>query len=257
VSAIAGRPNGHARGERVAIIGGGVTGALSAARLAARGFEVILLEKAGIGNGSSSRSMAGIRAQFGVAESVVGMLFSEWWYTHFHDLLGIPPDSRQPVIRQNGYLFLYDHPDAPDPAPNARTLWTRAQAAADMQQRIGVAVEVLGADEIGRRWSHLATERLVGATFCGTDGFLFPVVIYGDGVRRAQELGAQVLQRTTVLGARHRGGRIVALETSRGPVEVDWVVNCTNAWAARVSPLLAGLVLPITPIKRFLYHLTS
>jgi len=244
-----------AAGERVAIVGGGVTGALSAVRLAERGFEVILLEKAVIGNGSSSRSMAGIRAQFGVEESVVGMLFSEWWYTHFHDLLATPPNARQPVIRQNGYLFLFDHPDAPDAAPNARSHWERAQAAAAMQQRIGVTVEVLASTEVGRRWSHLATDRLIGATWCPTDGFLFPPVIYGEGVRRAQELGARVLQRTAVVGARQQGGRIVALETSRGPVEVDWVVNCTNAWAARVSPLLGGLTLPITPIKRFLYHL--
>jgi sarcosine oxidase, subunit beta len=247
--------NRRAAAERVAIIGGGVTGALSAARLAERGFEVTLLEKAAIGNGSSSRSMAGIRAQFGVEESVVGMLFSEWWYTHFHDLLATAPDARQPVIRQNGYLFLYDHPDAPDAAPNARRNWERAQAAAAMQRRIGVSVEVLAADEIGRRWSHLATDRLVGATWCPTDGFLFPPVIYGEGVRRAQELGARLRQRTVVLGATQQGGRIVALETSRGPVEVDWVVNCTNAWAARVSPLLGGVALPITPVKRFLYHL--
>src|SRR5262249_38057782 len=60
--------------ERVAIIGGGVTGALTAARLAERGFDVVLLEKAAIGNGSSSRSMAGIRAQFGGQQTVIGML---------------------------------------------------------------------------------------------------------------------------------------------------------------------------------------
>jgi sarcosine oxidase, subunit beta len=136
---------GRATAERVAIIGGGVTGALTAARLAERHFEVTLLEKAAMGNGSSSRSMAGIRAQFGVEESVVGMLFSEWWYSHFHDLLATAPDARQPVIRQNGYLFLYDHPDAPDAAPNALQNWQRAQAGAAMQRRIGVAVEVLAA----------------------------------------------------------------------------------------------------------------
>jgi glycine/D-amino acid oxidase-like deaminating enzyme len=33
------------------------------------------------------------------------------------------------------------------------------------------------------------------------------------------------------------------------------VVNCTNAWAARVSPLVGGLALPIAPTKRFLYQL--
>src|SRR5690348_16040845 len=101
---------GRGAAERVAIIGGSVTGALTAARLAQRGFDVVLLEKAGIGNGSSSRSMAGIRAQFGVEETVIGMLFSEWWYVHFHELLHTPLALQQPVIKQNGYLFLYDHP---------------------------------------------------------------------------------------------------------------------------------------------------
>jgi sarcosine oxidase subunit beta len=45
----------------VVIIGGGSTGALSAVRLAEQGFQVTVLEKAQIGNGSSSRSAAGIR----------------------------------------------------------------------------------------------------------------------------------------------------------------------------------------------------
>ncbi|HEY8741615.1 MAG TPA: FAD-binding oxidoreductase [Chloroflexota bacterium] len=245
----------HTSHGRVAIVGGGVTGALTAARLAERGFEVVLLEKAAIGNGSSSRSMAGIRAQFGVEETVVGMLFSEWWYANFHDLLATPRALRQPVLRQNGYLFLYDDPSAANAAPDARGHWARAQASVAMQQRVGLAVELLDAADIRRRWPHLAAERLCGATWCPTDGFLFPPVIYGEGVRRAEELGARILQRTAVLGARRHNGRIVALETTGGLVETDWVVNCTNAWAARTSPLLGGMPLPIGPVKRFLYYL--
>ena len=54
-------------GEHVVIIGGGATSALSAVRLAERGFRVTVLEKAQLGNGSSSRSAAGIRAQVGSA----------------------------------------------------------------------------------------------------------------------------------------------------------------------------------------------
>src|SRR5215472_18805223 len=102
--------------EHVIIIGGGATGALIAVRLAERGFRVTVLEKAHVGNGSSSRSAAGIRAQFSTEETVVGMQYSEWWYTHFHDILQSPPDVRQqPVIRQNGYLFLFESPDAIPP----------------------------------------------------------------------------------------------------------------------------------------------
>ena len=131
--------------ERVVIIGGGVTGALTAVRLAERGFDVVALEKARIGNGSSSRSNACIRAQFGVEETVVGMMYSEWWYTQFHDTLKTPPEQAQTVIEQNGYLFLYEDPEqagAPwrsDLRHAARTVWDRALAQVAMQQRDGPA----------------------------------------------------------------------------------------------------------------------
>ncbi len=63
----------HTIAEHVVLIGGGSTNALTAVRLAERGFRVTVLEKAKIGNGSSSRSAAGIRAQFSVEETVIGM----------------------------------------------------------------------------------------------------------------------------------------------------------------------------------------
>src|SRR6266571_6997783 len=91
--------------EHVVVIGGGATGALIAVRLAEHGFRVTVVEKAQVGNGSSSRSAAGIRAQFSIEETVVGMQYSEWWYTQFHQILQTPPERRQPVIQQNGYLF--------------------------------------------------------------------------------------------------------------------------------------------------------
>src|SRR5712692_1948656 len=99
-----------ATGERVVLIGGGATSALAAVRLAERGFRVTVVEKAALGHGSSSRSNAGIRAQFGVDATIVGMRYSEWWYGHFHDLLHTPAERRQPVIQHNGYLFLYEDP---------------------------------------------------------------------------------------------------------------------------------------------------
>src|SRR6059058_1186875 len=81
----------HSLADHVVLIGGGATNALTAVRLAERGFRITILEKAKIGNGSSSRSAAGIRAQFSVEETVVGMQYSEWWYTQFHEILHTPP----------------------------------------------------------------------------------------------------------------------------------------------------------------------
>jgi glycine/D-amino acid oxidase-like deaminating enzyme len=245
-------------GERVVVIGGGASGALIAVRLAERGFAVIVLEKAAIGNGSSSRSNACIRAQFSVEETVVGMMYSEWWYTHFHELLQTPPERTQPVIEQNGYLFLYEHPEMvedPDLRGPTQRDWEQALARVEMQRGFGLPVEALSPEQVHAGWPHIDPERLIGATWCPTDGFLHPHIVYGEGFRRAGELGVDLRQRTEVLGARHAGGRIVAVETSQGSVEADFVVNATNAWAPRVSARLGGMPLPISPLKRYLYHL--
>jgi sarcosine oxidase subunit beta len=247
--------------EHVVLIGGGSTNALIAVRLAERGFRVTALEKARIGNGSSSRSAAGIRAQFSVEETVIGMQYSEWWYTQFHEILRTPPERSQPIIKQNGYLFLYEDPEQAAPAwkPSIRSAaaqaWQLAQANVAMQQKIGLPVEILTSQEIHERWPHLEPGRLVGATWCPTDGFLFPQMIYTEGFRRAQELGARVLQDTEVIGATLRGGRIIALETMKGPIEADWFVNGTNAWAPRLSRRIGGMPLPVSPLKRYHYFL--
>ncbi|HET9109622.1 MAG TPA: FAD-binding oxidoreductase [Ktedonobacterales bacterium] len=243
-------------GDRVAIIGGGVTGALSAVRLAERGFRVTVLEKAHIGNGSSSRSAAGIRAQWSVAETIRGLRYAEWWYGQFHEALQTPPERRQPVIRRNGYLFLYEHPERAESERRAEVAaaWELGQANVARQRAAGVPVETLTSTEVARRWPWLTADRLIGAAWGPDDGFLHPHVIYGEGFRRARELGVEVWTETEALGAQAHGGRITTLHTTRGPLAVDWVVNATNAWAPRVSERLGGMALPISPVKRYLYH---
>ena len=104
-----------------------------------------------------------------------------------------------------------------------------------MQQRMGLPVEVLSPAEVSGRWPHIEPDRLIGATWCPTDGFLHPHIIYGEGFRRTRELGVDVRQGIEVIGVRLRNGRILSLETTDGEVEADWFVNATNAWAPRVS----------------------
>ncbi len=255
------RPLPASSADHVVLIGGGSTNALTAVRLAERGFRVTTLEKARIGNGSSSRSAAGIRAQFSVEETVIGMQYSEWWYTQFHQALRTPPERSQPVFQQNGYLFLYEDPEQAAPVwkPSIRIaaarIWQLAQANVAMQQDIGLPVEILDPQTVQDRWPCIETDRLVGATWCPTDGFLFPQMIYIEGFRRAQELGVHLMQDTEVIGATLRGGRIIALETTKGPIEADWFVNGTNAWAPRLSRRIGGMSLPISPLKRYHYFL--
>ena len=153
-------PLRHTSADHVVLIGGGSTNALIAVRLAERGFHVTILEKAKIGNGSSSRSAAGIRAQFSIEETVVGMQYSEWWYTQFHEILHTPIERNQPVIQQNGYLFLYEDPEQAAPAwkPGIRSAaaqsWHQAHANVAMQKKVGLPVEILTPKEVNQRWQH-------------------------------------------------------------------------------------------------------
>src|SRR5262249_29867979 len=156
--------------------------------------------------------------------------------------------------------FLYEDPAAVPAWQQRRReelarIWQQAQVGAAMQQCVGLPVEVLSPQHVHERWPHLDPYRLVGATWCPTDGFLIPHMIYSEGFRRAQELGVAVLQQTEVLGAMLHAGRISALVTSQGMIEADWFVNATNAWAARISPRIGGMALPVLPLKRYLYFL--
>jgi sarcosine oxidase, subunit beta len=249
------------KAAQAVIIGGGASGALIAARLAERGFHVIALEKAVIGNGSSGRSAACIRAQWGTSETAACMLYAEWFYLNFHDLLHSTAEDRPWIIKQNGYLFLYEHPQQavppwqPTHRQRAARAWQAAQDYVAMQQKLGVAVELLESHEVQRRWPHILAERLIGATWGPNDGFLNHDLIYSRGFARAQALGAELRQQVEVTGAKVRDGRILNLETSSGPVEGDWFINATGAWAPRVSRCIGGMELPISPVKRFLYYL--
>lgn len=244
-------------GDKVVIIGGGATGALIAVNLAEAGYQVTVCEKASIGNGSSSRSAACARAQFGTPETVIGMRYAEDWYVNFATKLQTSENGTGRVFVQNGYLFMYEDPsssDCPDPADAAMS-WQDAPERVRMQQSYDLPVELLNAAQVRERWPFIDQGNIIGATWCPTDGFLRHDLIYQHGFERARELGVTILQNTEVVGARLERSHIVALQTTQGEIPCDWVINATNAWANRLSGKIGGMELPVEPLKRFLYFL--
>lgn len=245
-------------GDRVIVIGGGATGALIAWLLTMCGFSVTVFEKKSIGNGASSRSAACIRAQWKTLETVIGMMFSEDFYLRFNQILEVPDEDRSWMIRQNGYLWLYENPDEYfDPAKHraARDFWDQAKIDVQTQQSVRLPVELLSPDEVHHRWPHINPDRLIGATWCNSDGFLNHDPVYQQGFAAAKRHGATLKQNTEVLSGVSRGGKLVGVHTTAGYVEADWFVNAANIWAPRLSRRLDGMDLPVKPEKRYLYYL--
>lgn len=225
---------------RAVIVGAGISGVLVARELCLAGWDVTVLEAQHVGAGSSSRTAAGIRQQFSTPSTVRGMRYAVDFYARFGEEVGAR------CLEQAGYLFLCGDPVA-EAAARARVV---------MQQAAGLHdVAFLSADEVVTRFPWVERSVITGGTWCPSDGFLLPAVIYGEGSRRLRELGGTILTRAPVVRAEHAGGRLVAVHTPQGRHEADLFVDCTNAWSPRVGALLGATALPVAPIKRYLWFL--
>lgn len=218
------------------VIGGGIHGCSVAYHLAKRGLShVVLLEKDYLAACGTGRSAAGIRHQFGTevnvrlsAASVKMMenLVQELDYPHSIDLM------------QKGYLMLAFN-------PSELELFSRNVA---LQHQIHADCEtvILSPEEIHELLPHLNTDGVLGGSFNPRDGHANPwhtTQAYADAARR---LGAEVNTRTEVTGIRLEHDRVIGVDTTKGEIFTDCVVNCAGPFGAVVGSMV-GLDIPLTP----------
>ncbi len=226
---------------KAVVIGAGISGMLTAVRLRQAGWMVVVVEARHIGAGSSSRTAAGIRQQFSTPETVIGMRYSVDVYRRFPEEIG---GMMVPIV-ENGYLFLLgDGSDA-------------AAARVAMQRRCGLEeVELLAPDAVASRFPFVDPEIIVGATWCPSDGFLRPEVVYGEAAASARSRGVAVRQGAPVRGTRRQGARLSAVQAGAEWIEADLFVDATNAWTRRTAEVLGATVLPVDPLKRYLWFVS-
>lgn len=212
---------------RVAIVGAGALGLSTALHLAEAGqFEVTVVEAEHIAEGSSSRSIGIIETQymneFDIAVRAFGLRFAKKLAAtdglHFNT---------------NGYLRLGDSEQALE--SYARSI--------DLQRKHGVDdARVLDKAEIAKLIPQLEMGDRIGGLYGPSDGYvdghLFSNAM-GDIARRH---GATILQKAKLLGASSGSGGEFALQTSRGEVIADIVVNAAGGWAGKVGDVLGAPV---------------
>jgi len=105
-------------------------------------------------------------------------------------------------------------------------------------------------EEIARLNPAIRLDGVAGGAFCPSDGFIRPLAIVEGYLAAAERLGVRLEWNAEVTGMRHgRKGEISTVETSRGPLAVDAVVNAGGPWAAGIAAM-AGVPLPVTPLRR-------
>ena len=224
------------RAAQIVIIGGGVMGASTAYHLAKAGAkDVVLLERsAHLEDAATSRCAGGVRYQFATEVNIQLSKVSLPMLERFGEELGVDPQ-----YRQVGYFFVLTRPSDVE----------SFRATVDLQRRLGVETEWLDGDEVRRRLPLMRLEDALAGTFHQKDGLADPGSVNQGYLNRARELGVGLFMETQATGLQLKNDRVVAVQTNRGPVACENVIDAAGPWAAEVGRFV-GLDIPIRPIRR-------
>ena len=223
----------------VVIVGGGCVGASTLFHLAQLGCtDAILVEQEALAAGSTSKAAGGIRLQHGEELNTRIAQRSLAEFMDFETITGEPI-----FFHQVGYLICFD-----DPGDLAEF-----STFAESQRRLGIPTHVLSVDEARELVPGLATADLVGATYCPWEGYASPEAVVQGYAKAARRLGARVQVGRQVTGIATRGGRVVGVETSKGPIAADVVVVAAGVHSGALADSL-GLSLPVEGMARTIFY---
>lgn len=233
----------------VIVVGGAVVGSAAAYFLAAdRGFggSVLVLERdLSFRDCATARSLASIRHQFSVPENIRMSMFGTEFLRR-PELLEVDGDVPAIGLREDGYLFLA--------TPAGRTTLARHHA---LQRTEGADIAWLDAAPLAARFPWLRCDDLAAGTLgLSGEGWLDAHALMHGLRRKAVALGAQV-REAAVVALEREGARVVAVRLADGTrIGCGSVVNAAGTGAAALAAS-AGIVLPVRPRKRCVFHFRS
>ncbi len=225
---------------RVAVIGGGVIGCLTAWRLAQRGADPVIIECGRIG-GESSWAGAGILCPI-----------QPWLYPHaFTRLveasLALYPDLQNELQSRTGISPQWSPcglmvPFFPDDAINHR------QAALDWSSRFGWRVEQLDSRQAREAESALAGDVQGALLWPDVGQVRNPRLLKAIHALLRSE-GVEIHEQTKVDGLIEKGGRVCGVRLAdESTLEADAVLLAAGSWSGVLSKQF-GVSLPVKPVK--------
>jgi glycine/D-amino acid oxidase-like deaminating enzyme len=229
------------RAADVAVIGAGIAGAAVARELAVRGVRVLLVDRAGVSEGTTGRGEGNVLA----SDKDTGPELELTRHgLDVYDALGgrLGDEAR---IRRKGALIVH-----PDPAT-----WAAEPARLDRLRAAGVEGELLDPGAV-RELEPALDGPIHGASRFPCDLQVDPARIARALVREARDAGASVRLGCAVERIALAGGRVGGVHTQEGLVPAGAVVLAAGAWSAALAAS-AGLPLPLEPRKGQLVRLRA
>ncbi|MEE8389253.1 MAG: FAD-dependent oxidoreductase [Anaerolineae bacterium] len=218
-------------GAEVVVVGGGVVGCSIVYQLAKRGVQVALVERYGLGAGTSSSCAMGVQMQTKTPGPKLAIALES---------LAIHRELEDEL----GHDFEFSNEGGMIVAETAEEAEYLQAKVADLQAH-GLEIDYLDRAEAKELQPALA-DHIFGSTYCPDDSVANPLYLTAAYAEKAAELGARIHTYTPVVDLELGGGRIRRVVTAGGVIEVDAVVNACGVWAPDLAQMV-GIDLPIVP----------
>jgi glycine cleavage system aminomethyltransferase T/glycine/D-amino acid oxidase-like deaminating enzyme len=218
---------------RAVVIGGGVGGASVLYWLTRLGWEdVLLVERADLTSGSTFHS-AGLVGQLRGSLSLTRMMMSSVeLYRALADEVGLDTGWHEV-----GSLRL----------ASAQERMEELARQAGWAKTFGLPLELISAEEAQRLFPPMSVEGVLGAAYLPTDGYIDPSQLTFALAEGARRRGAEIATHTCVTAIGVDKGRVTGIETDKGTVEAEVVVNAGGMFAGEIGRL-AGVNVPVVPM---------
>ena len=218
---------------RAVVVGGGVGGCSILYWLTRLGWDdVLLVERADLTSGSTFHS-AGLVGQLRSTLSLTKMMMASVdLYRTLSDEVGL-----ETGWREVGSLRL----------ASSEERMEEISRQAGWAKTFGLPLELITPSEAQALFSPMSTEGVLGAAFLPTDGYIDPSQLTYALAEGARRRGAEIATSTRVTGIRLRGGRVEAVETDKGEIETEIVVDAGGMFAGEIGALV-GVNVPVVPM---------
>ncbi|MDH3306081.1 MAG: FAD-dependent oxidoreductase [Acidimicrobiia bacterium] len=216
---------------RVVIVGGGVIGASVAYHLTKVGWtDVVLIEQSKLTSGTTWHA-AGLIVSGGMTTET-----SAWMATYTRELYERLEDETglSTGFRPVGYVQTGSSADRID----------KLRREADFLRCVGIEREEISPAEVQAMWPMLDITGMIAGFYTANEGRADPANCAMSLAKGARMGGARIIEDTAVAGFTMENGRVSAVQTSRGDIACELVVNCAGMWARQIGAM-AGVAVPL------------
>jgi FAD-dependent oxidoreductase domain-containing protein 1 len=233
----------------VVVIGAGAVGCATALHLkeAAPNLDVVVVEPDySYARAATGKGTGGVRQLFTRPENIWLSQYTldaiDDWQTWASVEGAVAPELNW---RANGYMFVVGEQDLDSLQANFET-----------QQRNGVAVEWLDAQDLANRYPELVTSDLAAGVLSTRDGWLNPKVFFSVLRAKTQAAGATFITDRVV--DLTRDGTIVRSVSLASGVEItaDAVINTAGVHAPELAGKV-GMQIPVEPMRRHEHYIET